>query len=243
MLELLWNPSFSDLLEREVVEPTWCRTNLETGDLPFQFKTSLSQVDRGASVIRVVKAWRRRMTRTPWICLRKTQIQQNMNDWFMFLSVPIVVVPWHYDESCWSCFSNRVGALHRQLHGHRVAGVTKQAQERADHRNGSWLLLHLRHLWGEGERRSGLKQERKKTIQASFSILRHQENEIQSQEVPVWDVGSFNSIMNKISDWIVETTPKLSWLHVLTSEKAMRARAVKDRLTLMASVNILVLSM
>lgn len=58
-------------------------------DLPFQFKTSLSQVDRGASVIRVVKAWRRRMTRTPWICLRKTQIQQNMNDWFMFLSGPI----------------------------------------------------------------------------------------------------------------------------------------------------------
>lgn len=85
--------------------------------------------------------------------------------------------------------------------------------------------------------------ERQKTIQASFSFLRQQENEIQSQEASVWDVGSFNSIIYKISDWIVETTPKLSQLHVLTSAKAMRARAVRDRLTLMASVNILVLSM
>lgn len=54
---------------------------------------------------------------------------------------------------------------------------------------------------------------------------------------------SFNSIMNQIVDWIVETIPKLSRLRVPTSEKAMRARAVKDKLTLMASVNILFLSM
>lgn len=86
MLEWRWYLSFSDLLEREVVEPTWCRTNPETGDLPFQFKTSLSQVDRGASVIRVVKAWRRRMTRTPWICLRKTQIQQKY-EWLVHVFV------------------------------------------------------------------------------------------------------------------------------------------------------------
>lgn len=66
----------------------------------------------------------------------------------------------------------------------------------------------------------------------------HPEAERRNDKLQLGRSRTENSLLST-----TETIPKLSRLRVLTSEKAMRARAVKDRLTLMASANLLVLSM
>lgn len=57
-------------------------------------------------------------------------------------------VPWYEDEASWAGLSNRVGALHWQLHGNRVNGEAEKAKERTNSGQGYSLIPHLRYLVG-----------------------------------------------------------------------------------------------